>query len=102
MIYFGRAGSSQGVHSAMECRAFIGLLIAAATVLTAFAAIPDASAQAPRPAPKGGPATAPLRAGFALPPAGETRFVPNEVILDVPASVSTPALDAIAARHTMT
>jgi subtilisin family serine protease len=43
-----------------------------------------------------------LRGGFNLPPAGETRFVPNEVILDIPASVSTQALDAIAARHTMT
>src|SRR5690242_17326098 len=47
------------------------------------------SAQAPKgtPAPKGAPAAVPLRAGFALPPADETRFVPNEVILDVPASV---------------
>jgi subtilisin family serine protease len=45
---------------------------------------------------------APLRAGFNLPPAGETRFVPNEVMLDIPAGVTTPALDAIAARHRMT
>src|SRR5262249_29869609 len=43
-----------------------------------------------------------LRAGFNLPPANETRFVRDEVMLDIPASVPTPTLDEIAARHTMT
>jgi hypothetical protein len=42
------------------------------------------------------------RTGFNLPPPGETRFVPNEVLLDIPSSVSTRLLDAIAARHAMT
>jgi subtilisin family serine protease len=48
------------------------------------------------------PPPAALRAGFNLPPAGEMRFVPNEVMLDIPAAVTTQALDAIAARHRMT
>ena len=34
-------------------------------------------------------------------PVGETRFVRNEVILDIPANVATATLDALAARHTM-
>src|SRR5205814_2083976 len=72
-----------------------------AATLTIVAGIEGVHAQT-RPAPKGAPATAPLRTGFALPAAGETRFVPNEVILAVPAGVPTAALDAIAARHTMT
>jgi subtilisin family serine protease len=42
------------------------------------------------------------RNGFNLPPPGETRFVPNEVMLDIPASVPTRTLDLIAARHSMT
>jgi hypothetical protein len=51
----------------------------------------------------GGGTPGPLaRASFNLPPVGETRFVPNEVILDVPSSVPTPTLEAIAVRHTMT
>ena len=41
------------------------------------------------------------RKGFNLPPPG-ARFVPNEVILDVPPSVSEGQLNAIAARHAMT
>lgn len=43
-----------------------------------------------------------LRNGFDLPPLGETRFVPNEVMLDIPASVPRATLDAIAAQHRMT
>lgn len=42
------------------------------------------------------------RRGFDLPPAGETRFVPNEVMLDIPKSVSTAQQEIIAKRHTMT
>jgi len=49
---------------------------------------------------KGG--TANLRNGFHLPPPGETRFVQDEVMLDIPSSVPTAMLDAIAARHRMT
>jgi hypothetical protein len=41
------------------------------------------------------------RTGFNVPPPGETRFVPNEVLLDIPSSVSIGVLDAIAARHAM-
>jgi subtilisin family serine protease len=46
--------------------------------------------------------TANLRTGFNLPPLGETRFVQNEVMLDIPSSVPTATLDAMAARHGMT
>jgi hypothetical protein len=53
--------------------------------------------------PRQGPRTAQVaRPGFNLPPAGETRFVPNEVVLDIPSSVTTQMLDAIAARFQMT
>lgn len=45
--------------------------------------------------------TTALRKGFYLPPPG-ARFVPNEVILDVPPNVSEAQLNAIAARHAMT
>ncbi len=55
-----------------------------------------------RPSPQAGTTAQSLRGGFNLPPAGETRFVANEVMLDIPAGVTTQALDAIAARHTMT
>jgi hypothetical protein len=41
------------------------------------------------------------RRGFHLPPPGAP-FVPNEVILDVPTSVSESQLNAIARRHAMT
>jgi len=47
-------------------------------------------------------APANLRNGFHLPPLGETRFVQNELMLDIPSSVPTATLDAIAARHGMT
>jgi subtilisin family serine protease len=43
-----------------------------------------------------------LRAGCNLPPVGETRFVPTELVLDIPSSVSAQILDDIAARHGMT
>jgi hypothetical protein len=46
--------------------------------------------------------TAQLRPGCNLPPVGETRFVPTEVILDIPANVSAQVLERIAANHTMT
>ena len=49
---------------------------------------------------QGGPAA--LRNGFNLPPLGETRFVQDEVMLDIPSSVPTATLDAIAARLRMT
>ena len=42
------------------------------------------------------------RNGFNLPPAGEGRFVANEVLLNIPASISTPALDTLARRHRLT
>lgn len=48
---------------------------------------------------QGGTQTA--RRGFDVPPFGAP-FVPNEVILDIPSSVPTASLDAIAARHAMT
>jgi hypothetical protein len=48
------------------------------------------------------PAGANLRNGFNLPPLGETRFVQNEVMLDIPSSVPTATLNAVAARHGMT
>lgn len=51
---------------------------------------------------KSRPTTQALRNGFDLPPPGETRFVPDEVMLDIPANVPTTTLDAIAARHRMT
>jgi Subtilase family len=46
--------------------------------------------------------TANLRNGFNLPPIGETLFVQNEVMLDIPSSVPAATLNAMAARHGMT
>ena len=57
---------------------------------------PDAQAQPPSAAPQL------PRSRFNLPGPGETRFVPNEVILDSFPTVSTPTLEAIAQRHSMT
>ncbi|MEA2990033.1 MAG: hypothetical protein QOG83_2744 [Alphaproteobacteria bacterium] len=55
------------------------------------------------PAPTGPGQIAPaLRNGFFLPPPGETRFVSNEVMLDIPSTLQAPILDVIAARHAMT
>ena len=63
----------------------------------------DALAQAVRAAPTpAGQAPPRLRRGFDQPPDGETRYLPNEVILDIAANVPTADLDAIAARHNMT
>jgi subtilisin family serine protease len=42
------------------------------------------------------------RGGFNLPPAGERRFVPNEVLLNVSAATSGPALDRLVRRHRLT
>lgn len=42
------------------------------------------------------------RGGFNPPPPGERRFVPNEVLVNISAATSTPALDAIARRHRLT
>jgi subtilisin family serine protease len=52
----------------------------------------------------GGPASAgPTgRNGFFPPPAGEDRYVPNEVLLDIAAGVSAQQLDVIARRFSMT
>ncbi len=56
----------------------------------------------PRGTLSGTPSASPLRRGFNLPRVGETRFVPNEVLLEANASVSTRALDAAAARLGLT
>jgi subtilisin family serine protease len=82
---------------------FIRLLMAGLLVMAA--GFGDAKAQGIGAAPaqrQAGTAAQPLRRGFNQPPDGETRFLPNEVILDIAANVPTQALDAIAARHTMT
>jgi subtilisin family serine protease len=42
------------------------------------------------------------RGGFDVPPAGERRFVPNEVLLNVSAATSGPALDKLVRRHRLT
>jgi subtilisin family serine protease len=42
------------------------------------------------------------RGGFNVPPAGERRFVPNEVLLNVSAATSGPALDQLVRRHRLT
>src|SRR5262245_19627405 len=44
----------------------------------------------------------PLRTRFNMPTVGESRFVPNEIILDSFPTVPTPTLEAIARRHNMT
>jgi subtilisin family serine protease len=50
----------------------------------------------------GGGSGPPGRNGFFPPPRGETRYVPNEVLLDVARSVSASQLDAIARRFSLT
>src|SRR5438105_5691233 len=65
----------------------------------------DAVAEAARPAAPArqpGAAGQALRARFNPPRPGETRFVPNEVILDSNPTVPTPTLETIARRHNMT
>src|SRR6185503_19583411 len=42
------------------------------------------------------------RGGLIVPPAGERRFVPNEVLLSISAATSIPALDALARRNRLT
>jgi subtilisin family serine protease len=42
------------------------------------------------------------RGGFNAPPAGEQRFVPNEVLLNIPFGISAPTLNAIVQRHRLT
>ena len=42
------------------------------------------------------------RGGFDVPPPGERRFVTNEVLLNISAATSMPALDAIARRNRLT
>jgi subtilisin family serine protease len=42
------------------------------------------------------------RGGFNPPPPGEQRFVPNEVLLNIAAGTSVPALNALARRHRLT
>src|SRR4051812_28893207 len=100
--------------SAGPCRVLlagrVAIFVGIAALLWACASV-DAQAQtspkgAPRSVTPKGPApkakAGPLRAGFHLPGTNEARFVPTEVILDIPANVPVPTLDAIAARHTMT
>jgi subtilisin family serine protease len=53
------------------------------------------------PAAPAGPAPQALRRGFNLPAVGAP-CVPNEIVLDVPSTVNTATLDAIAGRHAMT
>jgi hypothetical protein len=50
----------------------------------------------------GGSSGPPGRSGFFPPPAGENRYVPNEVLLDIATGVSGPQLDAIARRFRLT
>jgi hypothetical protein len=50
----------------------------------------------------GGLSGPPGRSGFFPPPAGENRYVANEVLLDVAASVPATQLDAIASRFNLT
>jgi Subtilase family len=69
------------------------------------AAAPGGGGGGTGPGPGGAPAaTRPtaLRAGCNPPPPGETRFVPNEVVFDIPATVPTQTVGDIAARHAMT
>jgi len=98
-----RSGRTVCSTSAVEiCVTLIRLLLALALI---GSGVIQASAQTDRAvvaAPRSGTTAGALRGGFNLPPAGETRFVANEVILDIPAGVSTQSLDTIAARHHMT
>jgi subtilisin family serine protease len=79
----------------MNSHSLANLARALVALLLAGLAIAGASAQTPAP-------PAPLRQGFNLPPPGVTRFVPNEVMLDIPRNLTNESLDAIAARHRMT
>ena len=73
--------------------------------LTQVSLPPTTPFNLPSPKGPGGPGggtTARLRSGFNLPPPGETHFVRDEVMLDIPSRVLEPTLDLIAARHSMT
>ena len=62
-----------------------------------LAQLPPEPEVTPPPRPTGQASTAPPRRGFDLPPVGEARFVPDEVMLD--SDLSDPILAAIAARN---
>lgn len=49
-----------------------------------------------------GPRQTTPRAAAGLPPAGERRFVPNEVVIEVTGILSPQAVDALARRHRLT
>jgi subtilisin family serine protease len=57
---------------------------------------------APGAAPGAAPALPALRSGCSVPPIGETRFVSNEIILDIPPSVPTATREAMSSRYAMT
>lgn len=52
--------------------------------------------------PSGPSRKTPPRAAGNLPPAGERRFVPNEVVIEVAGNLSPQAVDALARRHRLT
>jgi hypothetical protein len=79
----------------------VRLLLAAALIGSGVIQASAQTAPAAVATPRSG-TTGTLRSRFNLPPTGETRFLANEVILDIPAGVSTQSLDTIAARHHMT
>jgi hypothetical protein len=41
----------------------------------------------------------PARPGFSAPPAGEARFLPNELVLEIAEGIPPQTLEAIARRH---
>jgi subtilisin family serine protease len=69
---------------------------------TANISTPGTSNSASASSGGGGGSGPPGRNGFFPPPAGETRFVPNEVLLDIATGVSASQLDAIARRLRLT
>ena len=54
----------------------------------------------PSPGRAAGKSVAPRRSG--VPPAGERRFVPDEVVVRLPSNLSRQALDELASRHRLT
>lgn len=69
---------------------------------TANSAAPGTSSAGSASSGGGGGSGPPSRSGFFPPPAGETRFVANEVLLDVATGVSASQLDVIARRFRLT
>ena len=63
---------------------------------------PTINQMSPPPGGGQGPGQSAQRPGFNPPPPGETRFVRNEVLLSVPASTTSAALDTIARRNRLT